>query len=91
MSKLKILAIGGVGYVLGARAGRERYEQIKERAQGLWANPKVQQKATQARGYAKDKAAGAAASATAAAKDKVRGSSQDQSAAYPNGDHVRVS
>jgi hypothetical protein len=31
------LVIGlGVGYVLGTRAGRERYEQIKEKAAELW-------------------------------------------------------
>ncbi len=30
MRKLTVLAIGGIGYVLGARAGRERYEQIRE-------------------------------------------------------------
>ena len=29
MRKLTILLAGGIGYVLGARAGRERYEQIR--------------------------------------------------------------
>ena len=29
MKKLTILISGAVGYVLGTRAGRERYEQIK--------------------------------------------------------------
>ena len=33
MSKVTMLAAAGVGYVLGARAGRERYEQIKAGAQ----------------------------------------------------------
>ena len=28
MRKMTMLVSGGVGYVLGARAGRERYEQI---------------------------------------------------------------
>lgn len=32
-----------VGYVLGSRAGRERYEQIKRGAQRLWATEPVQQ------------------------------------------------
>ena len=37
------LVIGvGVGYVLGTRAGRERYEQIKEKAQEVWELPAVQ-------------------------------------------------
>jgi hypothetical protein len=42
--KGKILFVAGLatGYVLGARAGRERYEQIRSRAQGLWNTPAVQ-------------------------------------------------
>ena len=32
MKKLMLLVAGGVGYVLGARAGRERYDQIKRTA-----------------------------------------------------------
>lgn len=31
----------GVGYVLGARAGRERYEQLREWWGGLSGNPRV--------------------------------------------------
>lgn len=33
----------GVGYVLGARAGRPRYEELKDAWQGFLGNPKVQQ------------------------------------------------
>lgn len=33
----------GVGYVLGARAGRERYEQIRRAAQNVWNQPAVQE------------------------------------------------
>jgi hypothetical protein len=33
----------GVGYVLGTRAGRERYEQIRRAAEGVWNTPAVQQ------------------------------------------------
>ena len=33
----------GVGYVLGTRAGRERYEQIRTAAQSVWNTPAVQQ------------------------------------------------
>ncbi len=33
----------GAGYVLGTRAGRERYEQIKRAAEGVWNTPAVQQ------------------------------------------------
>jgi hypothetical protein len=37
-----------VGYVLGARAGKEKYEQIVQAAQGLLARPQVQQAVGQA-------------------------------------------
>jgi hypothetical protein len=33
MKKLTAVAVFGLGYVLGAKAGRERYEQIRELAQ----------------------------------------------------------
>ncbi|GAA3140832.1 MULTISPECIES: YtxH domain-containing protein [Nonomuraea] len=37
-------AVGlAVGYVLGSRAGRERYEQIKQTAQRVADNPRVQE------------------------------------------------
>jgi hypothetical protein len=32
----------GAGYVLGSKAGRERYEQIRAAARGLQENPAVQ-------------------------------------------------
>lgn len=41
MKKLSVLAIGAVGYVLGSRAGRERYEQIKRQATKAWNKPVV--------------------------------------------------
>jgi SLT domain-containing protein len=86
MKKITLLIGGAVGYVLGTRAGRERYEQIKNQAQSLWTNPKVQEKATRAQDFAKEKAPvvkDKAADAAAAAKSKVSGDSQDQSASYP--------
>lgn len=42
MKKLRLLVIGGAGYVLGTRAGRERYEQIKQQVTKIWHNPQVQ-------------------------------------------------
>lgn len=56
MSKLVLLGVGAAGYVLGAKAGRERYEQIVRAAQRVRNDPKVQQKATDATEFAKDKA-----------------------------------
>lgn len=60
MSKLTLLAAAGVGYVLGARAGHERYDQIKAQAQKVARNPKVQDAAHQAQAAAATQAAAAA-------------------------------
>ena len=95
--KITLLVGGAVGYVLGSKAGRQRYEQIRSQARSVWNNPTVQAKAGQAQDFAKDKApvvkekaAEAAATASAAAKDaagaakdKVGGDSQETGAAYP--------
>jgi hypothetical protein len=52
-----LLVVGiGVGYVLGARAGRERYEDIKRAAGKLWNDPRVQRQFDDAEGFVKDKA-----------------------------------
>lgn len=56
MKKLTILFSGAVGYVLGSRAGRERYEQIKGMAVKVKDNPTVQEKAAQAADVAKTQA-----------------------------------
>ena len=42
----------GVGYVLGARAGRERYEQIRQAAQNVWNQPTVQEGVETVKGFA---------------------------------------
>lgn len=42
MRKLFLLAALGAGYVLGAKAGRQRYEQIKRLSRQVKDNPKVQ-------------------------------------------------
>lgn len=55
MSKLTMAAAAAAGYVFGARAGRERYEQISEQASSLWNNPKVQEQAGKAQDLAKQK------------------------------------
>lgn len=54
--KTALLISFGAGYVLGARAGRERYRQIVGTAEKMWHDPRVQQKADQARDVAKEKA-----------------------------------
>ena len=74
MRKLLMLVAGGVGYVLGARAGRERYEQIKRTATRVKDDPRVQEKASQAADLAKEKAPvvkDKVAAAASSAADKV--------------------
>ncbi len=54
----KILLVVGLaaGYVLGAKAGRTRYNQIKHTAQKLWNDPRVQEQVTAVTEVVKDKA-----------------------------------
>ena len=56
MSKIVTLTAVGVGYVLGARAGRQRYEQIAKGARKVWKDPRVQRAAADARSAAAEKA-----------------------------------
>ncbi|MFC5178019.1 hypothetical protein [Nocardioides taihuensis] len=79
MSKLTLLAAGAAGYVLGARAGRQRYDQIAQTARSVMGNPKVQAARQQAQDVAAEQAAnlGEKAKETAStfastAADKVR-------------------
>jgi hypothetical protein len=51
------LVIGlAAGYVLGTRAGRERYEQIKEQAAKVWNLPPVQRQVDKAKEFGKSAA-----------------------------------
>lgn len=63
MKKLYLLAGLAVGYVLGTKAGRSRYEEMSARFHDFKEHPKVQEAAS--------KAAEASATAAAAAKDKA--------------------
>ncbi len=58
MSKITMAAAAAAGYVLGTRAGRERFEQISEKATALWNHPKVQEGAEKAQSVAAEKAPG---------------------------------
>ena len=71
--KGKILLLTGVavGYVLGTRAGRERYEEIKSAASKFWNDPRVQKPVHQAQDFAKDKAPEVAEFVTDTAKKVV--------------------
>ncbi|WP_157940216.1 YtxH domain-containing protein [Arthrobacter ruber] len=55
-NKLVFTAGMAAGYVLGTRAGRESYEQLRAKAQKLWNDPKVQDKLSSTTGTLKSKA-----------------------------------
>lgn len=57
MGKLSFLAGAAVGYVLGAKAGRQRYEQIKASANKVWSSDPVQARVGDVTNAAKNKAA----------------------------------
>ncbi|MGZ4589843.1 MAG: hypothetical protein ACXV2J_04730 [Actinomycetes bacterium] len=62
-TKITFLAGFATGYVLGSKAGRARYEQIREAARAFASNPAVQSTATQIQHQATD--------ALSTAKDKA--------------------
>lgn len=75
-TSLAALAGAGVGYVLGARAGQERFEQIKAQAQRIVSDPEVRQKVADLPTQVKEnlpKASGAVSDAVKSASDKVQG------------------
>jgi hypothetical protein len=84
--KVALLAAGAAGYVLGSKAGRGRYEQIKSQTDKLWNDPKVQQFASDAQDFAAEKApvvkekVGAAAGTVAS---KAKSATQDATAKIP--------
>lgn len=86
--KGKILLVTGlvVGYLLGTRAGRERYEEITSAAKKLWADPRVQKPVKQAEEFVKEKAPEVADFVTDGVKtvvSKVSGKSNNSSTAKP--------
>ena len=75
MKKSMLLIAAGAGYVLGAKAGRERYEQIRAGFNRFKSNPQVQAGAHQAADLAKEKAPlvkEKVSGVAGAAADKVR-------------------
>ena len=79
--KLVLLVGVGIGYVLGARAGRERYEDIKGWARNLWNDPRVQHQVHEAGEFAKDKAPDVARALADGTKKVVSRAKRNQSAA----------
>lgn len=78
MRKMMLLVGAGVGYVLGARAGRERYEQIAGKANQVWGDPRVQERVEGVKQTAPELANKAAENAkTAAEKARARVTGQE--------------
>jgi hypothetical protein len=84
IKRLPLLVAGGIGYVLGAKAGKERYEQILGTFNKVKDDPRVQDKAQQAVDLAKEKApvvqeklSGAAGAASSKVKSATGNGSSD--------------
>ncbi|SKB06983.1 hypothetical protein [Aeromicrobium choanae] len=69
MKKLALLTAAAVGYVLGTRAGRGRYEQIKQQAERVWHTDPVQSTAHKAQDTAKQAASDVGHRVAETAKD----------------------
>ena len=75
--RLKMLFLAGLatGYVLGAKAGRPRYEELKAKATRAWEDPRVHKVVSDAQEFVKDAAPVVQArvtDATAAAADTAK-------------------
>jgi hypothetical protein len=96
MKRLMMLIALGIGYTLGARAGRERYEQIMGTFHKVTNDPRVQEKAHQAVDLAKEQApvmadkvttvAGAAAAKVKRSEDSDEAETRVPHMAGPQGD-----
>lgn len=75
MHKITTALAVGAGYVLGARAGRDRYESIKTQAKKVWRDPRVQDATASAKetaGQAASRAGSTAGQAAGQAAQKVK-------------------
>ncbi len=94
--RYKVIFLAGfsAGFVLGARAGRERYEQLRKLARQTADHPAVQQaaaavqaKAAGMASNAKDKVASQLHDGMASARGKVPGMRGRESNGHAGGDH----
>lgn len=81
--KLLFVAGAAVGYVLGARAGRQRYEQIKSAAESLWNTPTVQKGVDQVTDFAKARVGDVSDSVLDTVKSLINSATQSKSAPAP--------
>jgi hypothetical protein len=95
IKRLPLLIAGGIGYVLGAKAGRERYEQLRSQFDKVRNDPRVQEKTSQAADFAKEKAPvvkDKLSEAAGAATDKVKSATggSDETVDQLNPDRIKV-
>lgn len=74
--KIGLIVGLGAGYVLGARAGRERYEQIKRQWLKIWHLDPVQEQVEKVKGFAKAQAMAVPTALWSGAVKVVRSASQ---------------
>lgn len=82
--KILFVAGLGLGYLLGTRAGREKYDELKAAALKVWNDPRVQKQVDAVEDFVKDKAPEVAEFVSDGAKtivDKVSGKSPAKKAA----------
>ncbi|MHA3723888.1 YtxH domain-containing protein [Leucobacter sp. HY1910] len=79
-----------VGYVLGTRAGRERYAQIKRGAQAVWETAPVQRGVGIVREAAQERVDAVKAAAARAGKGAFNAFMQDSGAAKPGAAATRA-
>ncbi|QXJ25125.1 YtxH domain-containing protein [Actinomadura graeca] len=89
--KYAFIAGAAIGYVFGTRAGRERYEQLKEWSRQVSENPNVQEateklraKGNEVAGVARGKAESLTSSAKDKAPEQVQGGEGAKAGAEPN-------
>jgi hypothetical protein len=95
IGKLTLLAGAAIGYVLGAKAGHQRYEQIMGRASKAWSSDPVQFKVETAKEAVRTKAPMIAEKVSEAAKLtgsklKEKASSEDLSEPEDQGNDGKV-
>ena len=93
MKKLLVLVAGGIGYVLGTKAGRERYDQIMRSLNKVKDDPRVQEKAHQAADFAKEQAPvvkDKVATAASGAAAKVRSDDPEKAGTDLNPDRLKI-
>lgn len=85
MGKISFVAGAAAGYVLGTRAGRRRYEQIRAGASKVWTSDPVQRRVGSAQARVTDTAKAAAPAAAAKLLDVASSAAKKAAEAAKSG------